>query len=165
MATPRQSRLELSLRTAVPADIPAMVPVINAAYAIETFIHGSRTDEDGVRQMMTKGQFLLTEDSAGQIAACVYAEVTGERGYFGVLAVNPSQQGRGLGRIMIQAAEDYCRRRGCKCMEISVLSMRTELLPFYHKLGYAESRIEEFHSSRPLKDGVQCHCIIMSKQL
>jgi hypothetical protein len=50
-------------------------------------------------------------------------------------------------------------------MDITVLSLRTELPPFYRKLGYVETGAEEFRTSRPLKDGVQCHCIVMSKAL
>lgn len=155
----------VSIRVATASDIPAMVLVVNAAFAIETFLEPPRTDESGMADMMQKGEFLLAEDSAGHTLACVYTEVRGERGYFGMLAVDPSQQGRGLGRLMVDAAEGYCCSRGCKFIDISVLSLRTELPPFYYKFGYVESRTEEFHPSRPLRGGVECHAIIMSKSL
>jgi hypothetical protein len=45
-----------------------------------------------------------------------------------------------------------------------VLSLRPDLPPFYRKLGYAEVRTEDFIPSRRLKDGMQCHAIVMSKQ-
>jgi len=82
-----------------------------------------------------------------------------------MLAVEPSWQGRGLGRRMIAAAEEHCRTRGCKHMDLAVLSLRPELLPFYRRMGYAETGTEEFRPSVPLKSGVECHCIIMSKKL
>lgn len=66
---------------------------------------------------------------------------------------------------MIEAAEDYCRARGCKFMDISVLSLRPELPPFYRKLGYVENGTDEFRPSRPLKPGLECHIIRMSKPL
>jgi hypothetical protein len=50
-------------------------------------------------------------------------------------------------------------------MDISVLSLRPELLPFYRNLGYSETGTEDFHPTRPLKAGVSCHCIVMSKPL
>ena len=115
--------------------------------------------------MMAKGQFLVAENEDHRIVASVYIEKRGARGYFGMLAVDPAHQGRGLGRTMVEAAENYCCLQGCTYMDISVLSLRPELLPLYRKLGYAETGTEEFHPSTPLKSGAACHCIVMSKKL
>jgi hypothetical protein len=43
--------------------------------------------------------------------------------------------------------------------------MRPELLPLYRRFGYVETGTEEFQSSQALKPGVECHCIVMSKEL
>ncbi len=142
-----------------------MVPVINAAFAIEGFLEGTRTDDERLAETMTKGRFLLGCDSAGQLLASVYVEVSDDRGYLGMLAVHPDHQRTGLGRVMVEAAEHYCRERGCKVMDLRVLSLRPELPPLYRKLGYLECGTEEFRPSRPLKAGVECHCIVMSKRL
>ena len=82
-----------------------------------------------------------------------------------MLAVDPGRQGSGLGRVMIEAAEDRCRQQECKFVDITVLSLRPELPPFYRKFGYTETGTEEFTPSRPLKGGVKCHAIVMSKCL
>ena len=155
----------IPIRTATARDLPAMISVVNTAFAVETFIDGTRTDEERMTEMMRKGEFLLAEREPGRVVACVYVELRGEHGYFGMLAVDPSEQGTGLGRRMVEAAEDYCRRLGCKSMDITVLSLRPELPPFYRKLGYTETGVEEFHPSRPLRPGVECHSIVMSKAL
>jgi GNAT superfamily N-acetyltransferase len=141
-----------------------MIPVVNSAFAIETFLDGTRTDEVRMSEMMQKGEFLVAEDS-DHVVACVYIELRGKRGYFGMLAVDPSRQGTGLGRLMVEAAENHCRQRGCRWMDISVLSLRPELVPFYHKVGYVESDTEEFHPSPPRKPGVKCYIIMLSKEL
>jgi GNAT superfamily N-acetyltransferase len=156
---------QLRIRIASAGDIAAMIPVVNAAFAIETFIDGTRTDRERISEMLSKGEFLVAEDGLGRVIACVYTEARGERGYFGMLAVEPSHQGVGLGRAMVEAAEAHCRRHGCASMDISVLSMRPELLSFYRKFGYVERGREEFHPSRPLKGGVECYKIILSKAL
>ena len=142
-----------------------MIAVVNAAFAIETFLDGTRTDEGRMAEMMTTGEFLVAETEASKIVACVYVERRGEHGYFGMLSVDPTYQQNGLGRAMVEAAENYCRRQGCSKMDITVLSLRPELLPFYCHLGYVETGTEEFHPSRPPKAGIECHCIVMSKQL
>ena len=66
----------------------------------------------------------------------VWQEVDDDRGYFGMLAVDPSRQGRGLGRALVQAAESFCAAAGCTDLDIDVVDLRTELPPFYHALGF-----------------------------
>lgn len=157
--------LKPKIRIATASDIPAIVAVVNPAFQVEIFLSGTRTDEKNVADHMQKGEFLLLEDAPGKIIASVYVEQRGERGYFGVLAVEPSRQGRGLGTRMVEAAEQHVRAKGCRYMDIKVLSARAELPPYYRKLGYVETGTEEFHPTRPLKPGIECHCIIMSKPL
>ena len=157
-------KTKIKVRQATKADTNAMIPVINAAFAVEGFLGGTRTDEERIEDYWNGGTFLVAEDECGILAA-VYVELRGERGYFGMLAVDPSQQGRGLARTMIDAAENYCREHGCKFMDISVLSLRPELPPLYRKFGYVETGTEEFRPSRPMKSGVDCHIIVMSKPL
>src|SRR5260370_27092112 len=163
--------------------MPAMIPVVNAAFAIETFLDGTRTDEERMAEMMRKGEFLVAEEVVAEesadgvaketaavngqrrIVAAVYTELRGERGYFGMLSVDPSRQGTGLGRVMVEAAEDYCRKHRSKHVDIVVLSLRPDLPPFYRKLGYIQTGTEAARTSRPLKDGVECHGVTMSKLL
>jgi predicted N-acetyltransferase YhbS len=152
-------------RLATSVDAPKLIPLINAAYSVETFLDGTRTDEPRLAEMMNKGTILLAEDPSGVILGCVYAEVRGARGYMGQLAVGPAHQGNGLGRRMIEAAEDYLRGQGCEAVDITVLSLRAELPQFYHRFGYVETGTQEFHHPIPLKPGFACHCIVMSKKL
>lgn len=142
-----------------------MLEIINAAFVVETFIDGTRTNPKQLRALMRKGSFLVARDDAGSIVASIYTEVRGERGYFGMLSVDPSRQGTGLGRVMVQAAEESLRTSGCGHVDISVLSLRPELFPFYRKLGYAETGTDEYHTPELLKPGVVCTQIIMSKEL
>ena len=152
-----------ALRTAGPADAGAITTVINAAYQVERFfIDGDRTSEDEVRRYMAKGAFLVAEED-GRPAGCVYIEQRGDRGYFGLLAVDPAQHGKGLGRTLVEAAEERLRRAGCIAMDISVVDLRTELPPFYRRLGYVETGTAPFPD--PEKATRPCHFILMSKPL
>jgi ribosomal protein S18 acetylase RimI-like enzyme len=153
-----------NVRLATPADIPAMIPLINTAFAVETFRAGTRTDAERLRKMMARGEFLLGHRS-GELVASVYLEMSGTEGYLGMLAVAPEHQNRRLGWLMVEEAEEHCRNHGCTRMRLTVLSLRLELLPFYSKLGYTQTGTEEFLPSRPLKAGVKCHCIAMAKAL
>lgn len=154
-----------SIRPATAADIPTIVSVVNAAYAIETFLGGTRTDSNGVAEMMQTGEFLVAEAPSAGVVACVWTRVSGERGYLGMLAVEPSRQGSGLGRLMVEAAEGHSRSDGCKYVDITVLSLRPELLPFYRKLGYSETGTQEFHPPPSRSVALECHLIMMAKAL
>jgi predicted N-acetyltransferase YhbS len=153
------------VRLATAADRAGLIPLINSAFSIETFLDGTRTDEERLAAMMRKGEILVAEEGTGQLLACVYTELRGARGYLGQLAVDPAHRGARLARTIVEAAEDRLRRQGCEAVDITVLSMRPELLPIYRRFGYVETGTEEFHPSQPLKPGVECHCIVMSKQL
>ena len=155
---------QIRIRAAGADDLPVLIPLINKAFAVEEFIDGARTDEERLSATLRSGEILIAELD-GRALASVYVELRGERAYFGMLAVDPAQQGRGFGKYMTEAAEKYARDHGCKFMEINVLSLRPELLRFYQKLGYRETGTEEFKPSRPLKGRVACHCIVMSKVL
>jgi ribosomal protein S18 acetylase RimI-like enzyme len=159
------SSMTLNIRLATPADRPRLVALINSAFAIETFLEGTRTDDERLAVMMQKGEILLAEDSSAQILACIYAEINSNRGYLGQLAVDPTHQRSGLGKQMLRASEDHFRARGCEAIDITVLSLRPELLPIYRRLGFVETGTEEFHMPRSLKDDQECHCIKMSKPL
>jgi GNAT superfamily N-acetyltransferase len=159
------SGLITRIRAASLADSAAITALSNAAFAIETFLEGLRTDPQRVAEMMRLGTFLVAIGRGEQIVASVYVELRGVRGYFGMLAVDPMLQGKGLGARMVRAAEDYCRERGCKAMDITVLSLRQELLPFYHRLGYQETGTEDFQPSRSLKSDARCYSILLSKNL
>lgn len=156
---------EIHFRAATAADHVPLIALINSAFSVETFLDGPRTDEERLTAMMEKGSILVAEDSDGRLLASVYMERRGARGYLGMLAVDPARQGEGLGRRMVEAAEDRFRQMGCEAVDITVLSLRPELPPIYRKFGYVETGTEEFHPSVPLKHGLECHCIVMSKRL
>jgi GNAT superfamily N-acetyltransferase len=152
------------VNSASPDDVPDLLRVINAAYEVEKFfVEGDRTDEETIRRMMTTGVFLATRNESGRLAGCVFVELRGARGYFGMLSVDPSLQSRGVGRRLVDAAEDYARANGCTAMDIRVVNLRTELPPFYRKLGYVETgQIEPASDPRAL----QPFCFVrMSKPL
>jgi GNAT superfamily N-acetyltransferase len=153
----------LKYRTASEADAEALVSLINDAFQIELqFFDTERIDRAETLEHLKKGTFLLAE-SDGHLAGCNYVELRGEAGYFGLLSVDPVFQGRGLGRKLIDQAEDLCRSAGCYVMQIRVLNHRTELPPFYEKLGYHSAGIEEVEQVPSAR--VPYHFLVMEKKL
>lgn len=156
-------RNDARIRLAQSADVEALAGLINMAFRVElSFIEGDRINADGVREYMKKGKFLLAEDSVG-LAGCVYVEVRGDRGYLGLLGVEPRRQGTGLGRKLMDAAEDFLRAANCVAIDLRIVSARTPLPPFYRHLGYVETGTAPLPPDAPVK--VPCHFILMSKML
>lgn len=148
------------VRIATADDAEALMRLINAAFVVErSFIDVDRVRLEEVQEHQKTGTFLVL----GNLDACVYVELHGNRGYFGLLSVDPALQGTGLGRKMVDAAEQYCRDHGCEWMDLRVVSVREELPPLYRKLGYAEHGTEPFVSKFETKMPV--HLIRMQKRL
>jgi GNAT superfamily N-acetyltransferase len=144
-------------------DVEAIVRLINTAFLVEWFfIDRDRTNPEMVRSLMEKGKFLLIDDGPS-LVGCVYVELRGERGYFGLLAVDPALQRSGLGRQLVAAAEDFFRAGGCRFSNLRIVNVRAELPAFYRKLGYAETGITPFVGDQPPK--FPAHFITMSKPL
>lgn len=136
---------------------------MNRAFQVEAFfIEKDRTSAAEVAEMLARGVFLLGE-AERLLVGCVYVEVRGNRGYFGLLSVEPSRQGEGIGRVLVDAAEDHCRRAGCRAMDIRVVDLRTELPSFYRRLGYEETGTEPFPEPGLAK--LPCRFVVMSKTL
>src|SRR6266436_4754405 len=159
----RVGATSLSIRVGQADDVNALAVLVNAAFRVEQpFIEGDRVDAEGVRSYMAKGKFLVAEDSAG-LTGCVYVELRGDRGYLGLLGVDPQRQGTGLGRKLMDAAEKFFREAGCLAVDLRVISARAPLPAFYRHLGYRETGTAPFAPDVPLK--VPCHYILMSKNL
>jgi GNAT superfamily N-acetyltransferase len=151
------------IRVAQSADVEALAALINVAFRVELpFIDGDRINPDGARAYMEKGKFLLAEDSSG-LAGCVYVELRGDRGYLGLLCVEPQRQGTGLGRKLMAAAENFFRDAGCVAVDLRIVSARTPLPSFYRHLGYLETGTAPFPHDVQAK--IPCHYILMSKSL
>jgi GNAT superfamily N-acetyltransferase len=155
---------QIQIRWAVARDVPAIVRVINMAFraAESFFVEGDRISTEILQPMLDKANFLLAEDATG-LAACVYVELHGERAYLGLLAVDPARQHRGLGRRLIDEAENYARASGCRAMDIRIVNLRAELPPFYRRLGYVETGTEPFPAE--IRSKLPCHFMLMSKPL
>ncbi len=117
----------------------AIAGIINRAFAVEhSFVDGDRITAAAVSRLAgtSSTQFFVVRDGAS-LVGCVFTEVRAENvGYIGLLAVEPARSGGGLGTALMQRAEHHLRDRGCRVAEITVVDLRTDLMPFYARRGY-----------------------------
>jgi ribosomal protein S18 acetylase RimI-like enzyme len=152
----------IRVRAAREGDTDAIVSIVNEAYLVEAFfVAGDRTHPAEVRDLIRAGQCYVADDG-GRVVACVEVAAHDGRGYFGMLAVSPAMQGRGLGRRLIGFAEDTARAAGSTLMDIKVVSVRGDLVKFYESLGYGTTGTEPY-VHRPVL--MPCHFVTMTKRL
>ena len=151
------------MRAAEPADASAIARLVNAAFRPERFFtDADRTDPERVGALLQKGKFLLLVED-GVLAGCVYVELHGERGYFGLLAVDPQRQRSGIGVRLIAAAEQRCRSAGCRFMDLTFVNVRQELPAYYQQFGYVENGTLPFPADQVTT--IPVHLVQMSKPL
>lgn len=156
--------ISLQIRAANANDAESIARLVNDAFRSERFFTDyDRTNPENVRELLGKGKFLLLHDGL-EMVACVYIEQRGDRGYFGMLAVEPEHQKSGLGSRLIAAAEQDCRDAGCQFMDLTLVNLRTELPAYYRQFGYVENGTLPFPSDQN-QPNMPAHLIQMSKTL
>ncbi|MFZ0301508.1 MAG: GNAT family N-acetyltransferase [Terracidiphilus sp.] len=138
------------LTFATDADVPAVVSLINLAFRgrgknagwsnEEKYIEGTRITEDLLREDMAAkphATMLLWRQPDGSLLGCVWMQPEHEGvWYLGLLAVDPSEQQAGLGRKLLQAAEEWTQERGANEIRMTVVHLRSALIEWYKRRGY-----------------------------
>src|SRR5882762_11001694 len=139
----------MKIRKATASDADEIARIINAAFEIEReFRRGERTSPSEVLTSMSRNhEIFLVAEEGDRLTGAVEVRVDGDAGYFGMLAVDASVRRGGIGRALVEAAEAHCRRAGCSVMTMSTGENRTELIPYYEKMGYRVTAVEPSTSS------------------
>jgi ribosomal protein S18 acetylase RimI-like enzyme len=98
---------------------------------------------DDYAQRIADGQTWVLDD-AGGIAGILVLEETAEGLLLDNIAVAPEQQGKGVGRALLEFAEAEARRREFTAIHLYTHELMTENLSLYSRIGYVETyRITE----------------------
>ncbi|RYU91186.1 GNAT family N-acetyltransferase [Mucilaginibacter terrigena] len=141
----------MSVTIATLTDVPELVVLINSAYRGESskkgwtteanLISGQRIDAEGVAEQINDPEAIILKNTNddGLITGCVYLQKQGEKVYLGMLTVSPELQAGGLGRKLLEAAEDHVRSINYHTIVMTVITTRTELLEWYYRRGYTKT--------------------------
>lgn len=132
---------------ALETDVTALNQLVNSAYRGNSSRRGWTTEADlldGIRtdepQLLATIQnpaiTILKYVQDGELAGCVSLENKGNTLYLGMLTVSPDIQAQGIGKQLLQAAEEFAKAHGCRKITMTVLSTRHELIAFYERRGY-----------------------------
>jgi ribosomal protein S18 acetylase RimI-like enzyme len=139
---------QANMRFAELIDVDALVKLVNSAYRGESSRKGWTTEADlldGIRthqQQLTEqitgddSVMLVITDTHDAIIACVYLQNKAPLLYLGMLTVQPDLQDAGIGKRLLAASEAYAQWLGRTGIQMTVISVRTELIDWYQKRGY-----------------------------
>jgi predicted N-acetyltransferase YhbS len=130
------------------SDLAALEQLVNSAYRGESSRKGWTTEADlldGIRthqQQLTEqitaddSVMLVITDTHAAIIACVYLQDKDSVLYLGMLTVQPSLQAAGTGKKLLAASEAYAQWLGRSGIQMTVISVRNELITWYQRRGY-----------------------------
>lgn len=143
----------ITFRKARTEEAEMLVQLVNSAYRGDSsrvgwtteadYLDGQRTDAQELRDLIESGHSMLLlclqED---EIIGSVNLQKAGDAAYLGMLVIRPDLQGHGIGRHLMLAAETIVQKEwGVHKMEMTVITLRTELLAFYERRGYRRTGI------------------------
>jgi ribosomal protein S18 acetylase RimI-like enzyme len=142
----------MKVSRAILSDIPEMNKLVNHAYRGEeakkgwTFesdlIEGDkRTSEKDLLLLFLKKEsiFLVAKNEEEKLVGSVYLEAKNDNLYLGMLSVEPTLQGKGIGKLLVSNAIQYGQSLGLEKIQIQVIHRRQELILWYEKLGFITS--------------------------
>ena len=144
--------------TADHTDLKSLNILINSSYRGEAskkgwtteadLLDGLRTDETALEEMINENNSVILKclDENGLLVGCVYLQKQDHKLYLGMLTVSPLYQNNGIGKKLLNAAEEYATDKNCSSIIMTVISIRHELIEWYQRHGYEKTgETKPFH--------------------
>jgi ribosomal protein S18 acetylase RimI-like enzyme len=145
----------LVFRNATPADIDALVDLVESAYRGDVskqgwtteadLLGGRRTGADDISACIARPRsVILMAERGDELLGCAHVAIEDGVGYFGMFSVSPTLQGGGIGKLLLAEAERVVREDwGLVAMRMTVIDVRDELIAFYERRGYRRTGIHK----------------------
>jgi ribosomal protein S18 acetylase RimI-like enzyme len=129
------------IRRAGESDAPAVVEVLRRAFAeyrplyTERGFSATTPDLEQILSRMQEGPVWVAEEAAC-IAGTVSAILRGSECYVRGMAVSPESGGRGIGRLLLRAVEEFALAAGARSSTLSTTPFLTHAIHLYESCGY-----------------------------
>jgi len=141
----------MRIRGAGPGDVAAIEALVERAYGVYIERIGLRPGpmDDDHGEQVRRGLVHVAEDGAGdpEVVGVIVLVEGDHRLVIENVAVDPARQGEGIGRRLLEFAEETARRAGFGTVALYTHEKMTENLALYARLGYEEDerrRVEAF---------------------
>jgi ribosomal protein S18 acetylase RimI-like enzyme len=96
---------------------------------------------DIARKLADSPELLLVAEEEGVVLGSVMVGYDGHRGWINYLAAHPSRQRGGLGRALMEAAEERLAALGCAKVNLQVRDDNEAARGFYEAIGYGQDPV------------------------
>ena len=131
----------MHIREYLPADEEAVVALWVACELTRAW---NDPRKDIARKLQDSPGLLLVGEEGGRVLGSVMAGYDGHRGWINYLAVDPAWRRRGLGRALMDAAEERLLALGCAKVNLQVRDENETARGFYEAIGYRLEPIVSF---------------------
>jgi ribosomal protein S18 acetylase RimI-like enzyme len=141
--------IEIHIQKASNSDAKDIASLVNSVYRGESakkgwtnesdLIGGQRIDARGIEALISKPHsYIFVMYQGNALLGSVHLEKTQGHCYLGMLSIDASKQGAGLGKRLMTYSENFARETlKCAKMQMTVIGQRLELIDYYKRRGYA----------------------------
>lgn len=135
-------------------NVTEITNLVNSAYRGETskkgwtteanLLEGTRITEAELSEILSdSNNTLLTYQENQKIIGTVLLTNKQSELYLGMLTIAPELQNSGLGKKLLQAAEDFAHSLQLPKIVMTVITLREELIAWYKRNGYTDTGLRE----------------------
>ena len=174
--------IEIEVLLPVAADDPELVAeitaLVNRAYEVaEHWLWHAGVTRTTITEMadaITDGQVVVARDRGRLVGSIRTRWLDSETGWFGVLAVEQTDSGRGIGGELVAYAEHRAESGGACTMQLELLvplrshAHTDRLAAWYGRLGYRETERRDLADVEPTAVpslAIPCEVAVMRKRL
>lgn len=125
-------------------------------FAVASLPNGANSLETTATEL--GGRSYAVINSIDEIVGCVYVKTIPPKvGNLGMLALDSTYRGGGLGRHLVSFAEESCRRAGCNMMQLELLvpttfehALKVRMQAWYLRMGYQIVSLRDFADDYPM---------------
>lgn len=140
-----------SILLATSADVPELEQLVNSAYRGEGSKQGWTTEADLLGGARVTEASLLKDianpdiniykyrNAGNLLEGCVLLQKKADKLYVGMLTVSPGLQNKGIGKVLLQHANQVAKEQCCSALTMTVITLRTELIAWYQRHGYQQT--------------------------
>ena len=147
---------ELRIRVARIGDAPAIFAVLDAAFSpFRQCYPEAAYDATAVplpvmeARIRSKDETVLVVTEGDEVVGTVSLKIIDGRDlHFYTMGVSPSQQGKGVGRLLFEAIEEQARRSGCRRMTLETSAPLSRAIHAYEKHGFKRTgKVRPYHGT------------------
>lgn len=150
----------MTIRKAIPSDIPAVAAIYDAIHAAEEaglatigWVRGVYPTEATAGAALARDDLFVLEDNERIIGAAIinqnqcdgyetaswqFPAPDSEIMVLHTLVIAPDAARRGYGKAFVSFYEEYAREYGCRCLRMDTNARNSRARPMYARLGYKE---------------------------